>query len=134
VLISPQLKDTIRTYVFHLRDLIDKSEDLDEPKRQVLLRRLNEFEAELDKKRLNLMAVTVIAITLAGAPGALWASADIANKLLTNILRVVGEAKLADDAARLLPSSAAPMAITGPRPGEVVKDNVSADMDDDIPF
>jgi hypothetical protein len=135
VLISPKLKDTIRTYIFHLRDLIDKSDDLDEPKRQELLRHLGKFEAELDKKRLNLMAVTIIVITLAGAPGALWSSADVANKLLTNILRVVGEAKIADDAARRLAPSAAPMAITGPRPGEPVQGNFgSSDMDDDIPF
>jgi hypothetical protein len=81
------------------------------------------------------MAVTVLAITLAGAPGALWSSADVANKLLTNILRVVGEAKVADDASRRLPSSEAPMAITGPRPGEVVQSGFGAsDMDDDIPF
>ena len=135
VLVSPELKDTIRTYIFHLRDLIEKADDLDEPKRQVLLRRLSDFEAELDKKRLNLMAVTVMAITLAGAPGALWSSADVANRLLTNILRVVGEAKLADDAARQLPSTVAPMGITGPRPNEVVqRDFGQLQMDDDIPF
>jgi hypothetical protein len=135
VLISPELKDTIRTYLFHLRGLIEKADDLDETKRQVLLRRLSEFEAELEKKRLNLMAVTVLAITLAGAPGALWSSGDAANKILTSILRVVGEAKLADDAARKLPSSAAPMAITGPRPNEVVqKDFGQLKSDDDIPF
>jgi hypothetical protein len=135
VLISPRLKDSIRTYIFHLRKLIESADDLDETKRHVLLRRLTDFEAELDKKRLNLLAVTVLAITLAGAPGGLWSSADAANKLLTNILRVVGEAKLADDAARRLPSSAAPMAITGPRPNEVVqRDFRQLEMDDDIPF
>ena len=42
-----------------------------------------------------------------------------------------GEAKLADDATRLLPSSAARMAITGPRPDEKVK---PSEIDDDIPF
>jgi hypothetical protein len=135
VLIPSDLKDNIRTYIFHLRKLIENADDLDETKRQVLLRRLADFEAELDRKRLNLMAVTILAITLAGAPGALWSSADAANKLLTNILRVVGEAKLADDATRQLPSSAAPMAITGPRPNEVVKDDFRRpDIDDDIPF
>jgi hypothetical protein len=133
VLISPDLKDTIRTYIFHLRKFIEDANDLDKAKQQVLLKRLNDFEAELDKKRINLMAVTVLAITLASAPGALSASADAANKLLTNILRVVGEAKLAEDATRQLPSSAAPMAITGPRPNEIVK-NDFRDMDDDIPF
>ena len=135
VLILPELRDSIRTYVFHLRNLIENASDLNETKRHDLLRRLAEFEAELDKKRLNLMAVTVLAITLAGAPGAVWSSADAANKLLTNILRVVGEAKFADDAARRLPPSTAPMAITGPRPNEVVqRDFKRLEMDDDIPF
>jgi hypothetical protein len=135
VLVPTELKDSIRTYVFHLRKLIESADDLDESKRQVLLRRLSDFEAELAKKRLNLMAVTILAITLAGAPGALWSSADAANKLLANILRVVGEAKLADDAARRLPSSVAPMAITGPRPNEVVQgDFRQLEKDDDIPF
>jgi hypothetical protein len=103
ILITPEVKASIRTYVFHLRKLIEESTDIDEAKRTILLRRLTDFEAELEKKRLNLMAVTIVAITLASAPGGVWASADIANKLLTNILRVVGEAKIADEAARRLP-------------------------------
>lgn len=133
VLVSLELKDTIRTYIFHLRKLIEGADDLDEAKRQVLLKRLNEFESELDKKRISLVAVTVLAITLASAPGALWSSADAANKLLTNILRAVGEAKLVDDATRQLPPTVPPMAITGPRPNEIVKSDFQ-DMDDDIPF
>jgi hypothetical protein len=130
------LKSTIRTYVFHLRELIEKADDLDGAKRQVLLRRLSEFEAELEKKRLNLLAVTVLAITFLGAPGALWSSADAASKLLTNILRVVGEAKIADDATRRLLSSETPMAITGPRPDDPSLEEKSkrSDMDDEIPF
>jgi hypothetical protein len=129
ILVSPELKSTIRTYLFHLRELIEKATDLDGARKQVLLLRLSEFEAELDKKRLNLLAVTVLAITFLGAPGALWSSADVASKLLTNILRVVGEAKSVDDATRRLPSSEAPMAITGPRPEET-----RSDLDDEIPF
>jgi hypothetical protein len=132
VLITPELKSSIRTYVFHLRKLIENADDLDASKRQVLLRRLSDFEAELDKKRLNLLAVTVLAITFLGAPGALWSSADAANRLLTNIWRVVGEAKIADDAARRLPSSEAPMAITGPRSDDA--GTPTKEMDDEIPF
>lgn len=131
VLITAELSTTIRTYVFHLRQLIETASDLDESKRTVLLRRLSEFEAELEKKRLSIVAVAVLAITLAGAPGAVWASADVANKLLTNILRAVGEAKIADDAARLPPPSTAPMSLTGPRKHEKPS---SRDLDDDIPF
>jgi len=56
----------------------------------------------------------------------------MATKLVTNILRVVGEAKSADDEARRLPSSAAPMVITGPR--KEVPDTKKSDMDNEIPF
>jgi hypothetical protein len=93
------------------------------------LKHLADFEAALEKKRLNLLAVTVFAITLLGAPGALGSSAEIAGKLVANILRTVGEAKVQDDATRRLPSPAPPLAITGPRP-----DLDTSDMDDDIPF
>jgi hypothetical protein len=136
VLVSLELKSTIRAYLFHLRELIEKADDLDPAKRESLLRCLSEFEAELDKKRLNLLAVTMLAITFFGAPGALWSSADVANKVLTNILRVVGEAKMADDAMRRLPSSEAPKAITGPRPDDpnLIKKSARPDMDDEIPF
>jgi hypothetical protein len=138
ILVPVELKITIRTYLFHLRELIENDKDLGEPKRQALLRHLADFEKALEKKRLNLLAVTILAITILGAPGALWGSADAANKLLTNILRVVGEAKSADDAARQLPSAAPPLAITGPRPNEAAKGDLGrrsrSEMDDDIPF
>jgi len=136
VLVPLELKTTIRTYLFHLRELIEKADDLDQAKRESLLRCLFEFEAELDKKRLSLLAVTMLAITFLGAPGALWSSADVANRVLTNILRVVGEAKMADDAMRRLPSSEAPKAITGPRPNDpnLAKKSTRPDMDDEIPF
>jgi hypothetical protein len=135
--ISPELKSTIRTYLHHLREAIDRAGDLSESKRNVLLRRLAEFEAELEKKRLNLLAVTVIAITFLSAPGGLGSTADIASKLITNILRAVGEAKLVNDEARRIPSSAEPIAITGPRPkeSELIKPEIQRrEMDDEIPF
>ena len=144
VLITPELRTSIRTYVFHLRELIERSDEIEDTRRLVLLKRLSEFEAELEKKRLNFLAVTILAITLASAPGGLGASADIASKLLTNILRVVGEAKIVDEASKRLPSSAGQMIITGPRHGEIVQSDfgsslqprprTSNDLDDDVPF
>ncbi|MFH0299483.1 hypothetical protein AAFX91_20075 [Bradyrhizobium sp. 31Argb] len=141
VTISPQLKTSIRTYLFHLRELIERSDDLSDSRRDALLKKLAEFEAELEKKRLNLMAVTVLAITLLAAPGGIWASADAAGKLLNNIMREIGEAKASDDSTRRLHSAEAPMALTGPRPND--PDLVGAStrsgrrdtsLDDDIPF
>jgi hypothetical protein len=135
VLVSPELKATIRTYLHHLREAIDNSADLSEVRRNILLRKLAEFEAELEKKRLSLLAVTVLTITLLSAPGGFGATADIAAKLVTNILRVVGEAKLADDESRRLSSSATPMAITGPRKDDIeLIRKPRPEMDDDIPF
>jgi hypothetical protein len=137
VLVSPELKTTIRTYLHHLREAIDNATDLSEARRNILLRKLAEFEAELEKKRLSLLAITILTITLLSAPGGLGTTADIATKLITNILRAVGEAKLADDEARRLPSSATPMAITGPRKNDIElvrKPPGRGEMDDDIPF
>ena len=137
VLVSPELKSTIRTYIHHLREVIDRAEDLSEARRNALLQKLAEFEAELEKKRLNLLAVTMIAIGILSAPGGLGASADMASKPVTNILRTVGDAKSADDEMRRLPSAATPMAITGPRPEEEETfggRKESQSLDDEIPF
>ena len=129
VLLTAEFKETIRSYVFSLRNIVEKSDAIDEARRRELLKHLADFEAALDKKRLGLMSVALVMIALAGAPGALGASVDVANKLLLKILSTVSEAKQHDDATRRLPSAAAPLAITGPRAAPT-----NTDMDDDIPF
>jgi hypothetical protein len=128
------LKSSIRTYIFHLRELIENSADLDETKRRSLLDRLSEFEAELDKKRLNLVAIAALMIAFIGAPGAVWASADAAGKILSGIVRLVADAKRSEDATRRLPSIEPPMAITGPRRDLPRSQPKQSDMDDEIPF
>lgn len=135
ILVSPTFKATLRTYVSHLRDLVEVSKEIDEKKRDELLKHLSDFESALEKKRLNILAIAALAITFAGAPGSLGASADIANKLFVNILRTIGEAKTQDDATRRIPSIAPPLAITGPRQNDDfgTRSNASS-MDDDIPF
>lgn len=50
VLVPLEWKTTIWTYLFHLRELIEKADDLDQAKRESLLRCLSEFEAELEKE------------------------------------------------------------------------------------
>jgi hypothetical protein len=131
VLLSAEFKTTIHSYVANLRNLIETNKEIADSKRRELLKHLADFEAALEKKRLNLLAVTAFAITLLGAPGALGSSADLVGKLVSNILRSVGEAKIHDDATRRLPSAAPPLAITGPRPEW---QSLGSDTDDDIPF
>src|ERR1700736_255775 len=53
VFISPDLKTSIRTYVFHLRELIEKADDLSGEKKQLLLRRLSEFGARKEAAKLD---------------------------------------------------------------------------------
>jgi hypothetical protein len=139
VQIEPPLKSTIRTYIFHLRDIIEKADDLDEAKRASLLRRISEFEAELEKKRLSLLAVTVLAITFLSAPGGIGATAEQAAKLITNIMRSVGDAKAADDENRSFPSTELRKSITGPRDPSLEEDTNTINRrarsdDDEIPF
>ncbi|MBA1154936.1 hypothetical protein [Microvirga mediterraneensis] len=140
VSISSDLKAEIRSYLHHLREAVDRA-DLSEAKRSILLRKLAEFEAELEKKRLNMVALTTFAITILSAPGGIWATAELAPRLVTNILRLVGEAKEADDASRRIQSAMPPKAITGPRREDSDQYRTSADgsrytsdLDDDIPF
>ncbi|HMJ41507.1 MAG TPA: hypothetical protein VK522_04410 [Pseudolabrys sp.] len=136
VFITPDLKSTIRTYVHHLRELIEKSNDVSSEKREVLLRRLAEFEGELEKKRLNLVSVSILIIAFASAPGGIGASIEMANKLISNITRAVGDAKAADEATRRLPSAEQPFAISGPRTNDLkpARQSRRDDMDDEIPF
>ena len=137
VFITPDLKTTIRTYIYHLRDIIEKSDDLGPDKREILLRRLADFEAELDKKRMNLVAVAILAITFASAPGGIWSSAELATKLVNNIVQAVGNAKIADDATRRLSAPGdTPVAISGPRADTTFgrPPKSKNDLDDEIPF
>jgi len=141
VSVSPDLKTKINTYVHHLRETIEKS-DLDEDKRRKLLDRLDAFEAELEKRRLSLLTVALVVIALASAPGGIWSTGEAAQKLVANILKVVGEAKNADDEARKrLTPAETPKAIAPPRAPEAPATKKPAarktalnDMDDDIPF
>lgn len=143
VFISQESKDTIRTYVFHLHEVIEKA-DMSERKRALLLRRLADFEAELSKKRVNLGALGLLAITLMSAPGGIAATGEVGAKLIGNIMRELGDAKAIEDENRRLPSED-PRAITGPRKAvELVSTNrrrtakqveaLSQNLDDEIPF
>jgi hypothetical protein len=125
-------KDRIKTYLNALRDCV-RTATLTDAKRETLLKKLNEFEKELDKTRLNLIAVSLFTFELLAIPGGVWASAEIANRLITNVLQVVGEAKAADDEARRLPPVTVPAKLSPPRREEPAH-RQAAEMDDEIPF
>ncbi len=129
-------KDRIRQHIHALKRIIDQS-GIDEDRKISLLDKLERFEKELEKRRIPLSAVGLLAITLLSAPGGMSQSYDLANKLITNIFQEVHEAKVAEDTKRQLPSTAEPAKIAPPRkPSEKPVEPAFSrrGMDDDIPF
>lgn len=137
VFVSDDARSTIRTYIHHLRETIDRA-DMSDSRREGLLRKLSEFEAELEKKRLSLIAVAAFSVGLLGAPAAIAESSEVIAKLVTQVIKVVGEAKSVEDEKRsVVPAERPP--ILPPRPPQPaimtpVRESFSVDLDDEIPF
>jgi hypothetical protein len=137
VAILPDTKERIRTYVRALRECIEKA-SITDSKRDSLLNKLDQFEIEVEKRRLNILAVARVAFELFAIPGAVWASAEVANKLITNVMQVVAEAKSAEAETRKFDPSAPPKALSPPREKEAISARPiltgTNAIDDDIPF
>jgi len=140
VFLQPDAKSDLRAYLHHMRVAIDGAE-MSDGKRAALLAKLAEFEAELDKKRLSLVAVSLFAIAILSAPGGIATTIDVLPRMMGSILRAVGEAKAQEDDRRHLPPTAPPRAITGPRAitsvratAVVTERSFNQDLDDEIPF
>ncbi len=140
VLLPTEAKASIRTHLNQLRAIIDKA-DIADAKRATLLAKLAEFEKELEKKRLNLVAVAMLTVTVAGVPGSLAASGQVVGDLLGGIWQAVAEAKASEDEKSQLPMSESPVAITAPRPPAIEgpkkkrpRESFNQDLDDEIPF
>jgi hypothetical protein len=140
VLIDDKSKDRIRSHIYALKECID-SADITDAKRASLIKKLSEFESLLEKKRINLMHVTLVAMEIMALPGGIWSSADVAHKLITNVLTTVAEAKAAEDELRRLPPVTTQAALSPPRRTELAPSNSDAshwspppDLDEEIPF
>jgi hypothetical protein len=130
VSLSEEAKSKIRTHLHHLRETVANSE-LDARKRERLLDRLADFETELEKRRLSMLAVARVTIEVLAMPGALSGSYDITQKLLAHVIQTVAQEKVAEDEnkSHRLPT---PPVILPARPSET-KSLINTD-DDDIPF
>lgn len=133
--LDSKTKSSIRGYIHALKEAIDDSHMTD-ARKSALRKRLNAFERELDGQRVSIVAISLIAIELLGHPGAVWQSAELAQKLVSNVLTSLGEGKAAEDDARAaalpppqLKITAAPRYETAP-----ARTATSYDLNDDIPF
>lgn len=130
-------KDRLRSYLHGLKVEIDKSE-LSEPKKAALLERLAAFEKELDGRRVNVLAITLLVMQIAGIPGSVWASHEVVQRLTGNVIQCVGEAKIVEDEAIAARLPSPPLQITmaeyeKPTPASGLS-SASYDINDDIPF
>jgi len=132
--VLPKTKDQLRTYLSGLKQCIEKG-NMTDAKREALLKKLDAFEAELEKRRISMLAVARLTYLILSVPGTMWSSVDITHKLTTSIMQTVAEAKAAEEETKQLPAPAAPKALSAPRKEPpATKGGFSEDLDDDVPF
>ena len=95
VALTPDLKAHIRTYVLAIKVEVEKA-NLSKDLRDKMLKKLEEFEALLEERRISFLVVTGVIMTILGVPGSLYASYDIVTKLSANIFAEVGKARAAE--------------------------------------
>lgn len=143
VAIEPKIKDRLRQHVLGIKTLIDQA-DLPEPRRAALHKRIADFEAALEKPRVNLvvLAGTMVAILAGTASFTQLADSPTMNKLVATIMATIGQAKAIDEEKRDLPPVQPPKPLLPPRPADQViasppkarRETYAADPDDEIPF
>jgi len=144
IVIDSNIKDRLRQHVHGIKTLIDQAA-MPEPKRAVLHKRIADFEAALEKPRVNvvILAGAMVAILAGAANVATLADSATMNKLVATIMATIGQAKSIDEEKRELPSTQPPQPLLPPRPenhgfrpaprhGPV--ETFTADLDDEIPF
>ncbi|MBB5709425.1 hypothetical protein [Sphingomonas xinjiangensis] len=133
VMILPKSKDKIRSYIHGLRECIEKG-NMTDAKRTALLKRLDELEKELEKRRANMLLVAKLAFEVLAIPGGTWASYEVATKLITNISQTVEESRQAEQATKPLPEAKPIPALSPPRKAPSYGGGFPDDLDDDVPF
>lgn len=104
VTIDSTIKDRLRQHVHSIKTLIDQA-DMPEPRRAMLHKRIAEFEATLEKPRVNvvMLAGVMVAILAGAANVTQLADSPAIRKLVATIMTTIGEAKAIDEEKRDLP-------------------------------
>jgi hypothetical protein len=143
ITIEPKVKDRLRQHVHGIKTLIDQA-DMPEPRRAALHKKIADFEAALEKPRVNVVTLAglLVAITTITANIAVLADSQALNKLVGTAVSVIGQAKAVDEAKRELPPIQPPQPLLPPRPADYAvgppqkgpRETFTADLDDEIPF
>jgi hypothetical protein len=141
IAIEPKVKDRLRQHVHGIKTLIDQA-DMPEPRRAVLHKRIAEFEAALEKPRVNVMmlAGAMVAILAGAANVVQLADSQTMHKLVATIMATIGQAKAIDEGKRELPPIQPPQPLLPPRSADYAagrkeqRETFATDLDDEIPF
>ncbi len=143
--IEPKVRDRLRQHIHGIKTLIDQAE-MPEPRRSVLHKRIAEFEAALEKPRVNvvMLAGAMVAILAGAANVAQLVDSQAMHKLVATIMTTIGQAKAVAEAKRELPAAHPPQPLLPPRPANQAivlprskaapHEKFTADFDDEIPF
>ena len=122
-----------------LKECVEKA-NMEPSKRKILLNKLEEFEKELEKRRVNFGQLALLAIAVLGAPGSIGDSFNLAQSLFTKITTVIAEAKQLEDQTRQIGPQTAPKTLSPPRRPTDTSQKTSwapepgGSLDDEIPF
>lgn len=142
IAMDPKTKDRLRQHVHGIKTLIDQA-DMPEPRRAVLHKRISDFEAALEKPRVNVMmlAGVMVALLASAADVVQIAESQTMQKLVATIMMTIGQAKAVDEAKRELPPVQPPQPLLPPRsadnitgPSKGRRGAFTTDLDDEIPF
>ncbi len=139
--IEPKAKDRLRQHIHGIKTLIDQAE-MPEPRRAALHKKIADFEAALDKPRVNIVMLcgVMVAILSGAANVAVLADSPVMSRLVSNIMSTIGQAKAVEDEKRELAPVEPPRIALPPRPPETPAPRQDPgksrgeDLDDDMPF
>jgi hypothetical protein len=129
------VRESIHTYIYHLRLAIDKTE-LPDWKKKRLHKRLNELEAEITRGRVRMKIIAGILFGMLAAPHDASDSYDAVVHVATKIMREIGIAKDQDDEQRQISHDPLRALALPRRPEKIItSDSFSAEeLDAEIPF
>lgn len=125
-----ETKESIRTYLYYLREAIDRDESLSTKTKQRMHERVNDVEAELARPRIRIATVATAAALILAMPHDASDSYNAIARLVTSVMREIGTAKAADNEQRHI-STDPPVAFL---PLRKAQEPSRSELDDEIPF
>jgi hypothetical protein len=131
-----ETKQSIRTYIAHLRIAIDATEMAQE-KRDRLHKKLDLLENELNRRRVRYTVIAGTLLTILGAPGALMGTYDAVVRVTNKIMHELALAKAADDEQRSV-SAVKQVQLSPPKRPDAARVEPpqfdGQELEDEIPF